>query len=323
MAKKLAPLPPFIVAFGAESFFHDRDIARYRRWPGHQAIVVDGDGLTDVALVEICESGSMDDVSRIVIVDEANKVKGDKALKQYIENKAPQNNTTVLVAVIRSEKCPALWAQAAKKGKLQEHRKLKTFEPHNEVVAWIREEAEKRAKITLDTGVAEALFALVGNNLHQLASEMRKLQVLVGSAKVTINDLKRTVSASPSSDPYQVADAALNKDRRLAMNRLTLVYRNMGDDANVPVAYALMKQVEKFLVARSLLDRGVSEEDVATALGMSPARFSNHVVQHVRKHRLADLVKAMGRLCLLDENVKRTTRSKRTHVELAVLSVAG
>ena len=306
-----------------EPLFHDRDIERYRRWPNHQVITLDGDGMTDVNLVSICEDTALDTPARIVIVDDAHKLKGDKALKQYISDKSPLNNDTVLVALARSEKCPSVWATAAKKGKLTEHRKLKTYEPNNEVVAWIKDEAQKRTKLSLGAGVAEALFQVVGNNLHRLASEMRKLQVLTGTDVVTLQDLARIILPSVHVEPYQVAEAALTKDRRLAMNNLSTVYRTMGDDANVPVCNALMRQVERYIVIKALLERGDAENDIAASIGMNPWVVKEKVLPQVRKHQLPDLIRAMSRLCQLDVDVKGSARSKRTHVELAVLQIAG
>jgi DNA polymerase III delta subunit len=322
MAAKATTSVPFVISFGVEPLFLDRDLERARKWDGRTVVLVDGDDLTDVELVGICETRSMDDTLRVVIVDEANKIKGDKALKQYIDEKNPKDDTTVLVAIIRSEKCPAVWAQAAKKGKLLEHKKLKTWDNNNEVVKWVETEA-RRIGITLDKGVADAFFFLLGSNLYRIASELQKLSILVGKEKATMEHLKLVISPAQTATPYQVAEAAADKNPRQAMNWLSTVYKNMGDDADVPIAYALMKRVEQLIVVRSLLDRGISEDDIAASIGMHPFKFKNSLLLQARKHLLRDLIRSMGRLCRLDANVKGQSSSPRTHVELAVLSVAG
>jgi DNA polymerase III delta subunit len=119
-----------------------------------------------------------------------------------------------------------------------------------------------------------------------------------------------------------VAEAAIEKNTKKAMNLLSVLYRNQGEEVNVPLTYALMKQVEKLVVARRMLDQRASEEDIAGALGMHPWRFKNHFLPLVRRHEMVKLIGHMSRLCKLDADVKSSARSKRTHVELAVLSIS-
>ena len=107
------------------------------------------------------------------------------------------------------------------------------------------------------------------------------------------------------------------------MNSLSVLYKNQGDEALIPVVYALMRQVEKTLIARRLLDKGTSEADVAVALGVKPWILQKSILPQARQHGAKDLVRHMGRLCKLDVDVKGPARSKRTLVELAVLAIAG
>lgn len=317
---KASSTAPFFVSFGAESYFLDQDYERARKWEGRQVLTLEGDGLTDGELVDVCETRSVDDTPRTIVVDEANKVKGDKILREYIAGKDPKDGSTVLVAILRSEKCSEVWAQAAKKGKLYEHKKLKTWDTNNEVVKWLEAEA-RRMNLVLDTGVSDALYTLLGHDLYRIRGELRKLVLLIGTEKATMQHLKLIIAPAPSATPFQVADAAANKNARQALNFLSTVYKNMGEEAHVPLTSALMWQVEKLTTVRSLLDRGMPEDEVATAIGMHPFRFKSALLPQVRKHSMKDLVRIMGRLCRLDADVKGSARSKRTLVELAVLSV--
>jgi len=316
-------LRPFVVSFGAEAYLLDRDVVRARSWKDRSIIQVEGDELTDVELVSLCETRGIDDNDRVIILDEAQKVKGDKALKAYIEGKSPTDGSTVLVAILRSEKLPEVWAQAAKKGQIYEHKKLKTWDNNNEVVKWATTEAF-RLGLGLDKGVPEMLFQLVGGDLYKIASELQKLQTLVGQGnKVTAAHLKMVIAPSPAAEPFQVAEAAVERDTKKAMNLLSIVYRTMGDEAHVPVTYSLIKQVEKLIVARYLLDRKASDDEIAAALGMHPWRCKTYFIPNARKHSFGGLISCMGDLRKLDADVKGAARSKRTRVELAVLSLTG
>jgi len=314
-------IQPFIVSFGAEGFFLDRDLERARSWKDRSVLRLAGEETTEDELVSICETLPFDGRGQVVILDDAQKVKADKVLKAYVADKAVTDDSTVLVVIIRSEKLPDIWAQAAKKGKLFEHKKFKTWDNNNEVVKWAISEA-MRLELGLDKGVPELLFQLTGGDLYRISSELRKLQILVGKGnKATIAHLKLVLSPSPIAEPYQVAEAAAERDQKKAMNLLSIVYRTMGDEAHVPLSYSLIKQVEKLVVARHLLDKNASDEDIAVAVGMHPWRCKNYFLPNVRKHTFGGLVACMRDLRKLDSDVKGPARSKRTRVELAVLSL--
>lgn len=321
MAPK-ATLQPFIVSFGPETYFLDRDLVRARSWKDRSIVQVDGDEVNDVELVSICETRGFDGQDRVVILDDAQKVKGDKALKAYIADKSPSDGSTVLVVIVRSEKLPDIWAQAAKKGKLLEHKKLKTYENNNEVVKWITSEA-MRLELGLDKMVAEVLFQYVGSDLYKIQSELQKLQLLIGKGnKATLDHLRKVIAPSPSAEPWQVAEAAVERDTKKALNLLSLVYRTMGDEAHVPIAFSLLKQVEKLMIACDLLRRKASEDEIAVAIGMNPWRCKNYFLPNARRHTLGGLTSILSGLRELDVDVKSSARSRRTRVELAVLSVA-
>jgi len=322
MASAKSSSVPFVVSFGGETYFLDKDLEKARVWSGRMVSLFDGDGLTDHDLVSFLESTPFDGSERVVVVDDAQKIKGDKQLKRYIEAKDPKDISTILVAIIRSEKLGSLWEEAAKKGKRFEYKKLKTYADNNEVVKWVEAEA-KRLGLALDKGIASSMYQLVGGDLHRLANELEKLRVIAKGEMVTAAILNLVLSPSPVAEPWQVAEAAVEKDVKKAMNLLSILYRNQGDDANVPLTYALMRQVEKLIVARQMIDRKASDEEIAAAIDMHPWRCRNHFLPFVRRHDLGRLAGHMRRLCRLDESVKSSARSKRTLVELAVLSIAG
>jgi DNA polymerase III delta subunit len=311
---------PFFVSYGGEDYFLDQDIEKARQWKDREIIFVDGEGMPDQELVTLCEEHGEE--PRVVIVDTANKIKGDKALKLYIEERSPTDLSTILFAIVRSEKLPEVWSKAAAKGRLMKHEKLKTFDSNNEVVKFIDAEF-RRVGLRTDVGISQTVYDVVGPGLHKIVNEVRKLALLVPEGdKVTKKHLSLVLSPSPSAEPYEVADAVVEKNPRKAMNTLSIVYKTMGEEANVPITAALLKAVEKVAVARRILDRGGNEEDVAARLSMNPWRCKTQFIPNVRKHDLGSLVRHMGRLCKLDVDVKGPARSKRTLVELAVLSIA-
>lgn len=326
MAKPASNSLPFRVFYGAEDFFLDRAIERAKKqWADRRVTVLDGEEDSEQDIVAACVMPYVDDEpgsKRVVIVDNAGKLKGDKALRAYIDSKDRLDDTALLVAIVRSEKLSEVWQTAVSKGQSFEYKKLLTWDTKNQVVDWISKEATA-CGIALGADLAKTLYNNVGNDLYRLASEIRKIALLVGKdGKPTLQDLQLVVAPSPSAEPYQVAEAAVAKDSRRAMRLVSTVYKNMGDEAHVPIVNALMRQIEKLVVARQMLDRGASEEEIAAGVDMTKGRLF-YLLPTVRKHDLRSLVGHMARLCELDVNVKGAANSKRTLVELAVLAIAG
>jgi DNA polymerase III subunit delta len=317
-----APTKPFVVVFGGEDYLVDRERIRHRSlWPDRQLITLDGDGLADYELVEECRAGAFDESLRVVVLDNAHKVKGDKVLKSFIQTKGEKDISTILVAIVRSDKLTDVWALAGKKAVVIEYPKLKTYDDDNEVVGWIAFEAE-RVGIRLAPTVAERLFEFAGPDLGNIAGEIRKLEQVVGRGQqATLDHLRLVLAPTPTTEAWKVAEAVANKDFRRAMNLLSTFYKSEGERAHVQVVGALMKQIEKIMIGRYMLDANMTQEMMASALGVSKGRVF-HMLPSFRKHTMPDLIKHMNRLCQLDAGVKGSSISKRTLVELAVISIA-
>jgi DNA polymerase III delta subunit len=312
---------PFVVSFGGEGLLLDRDLDRARRWVGREPKVLDGEGLTDQELVNVCETFS--EAPRTIIVDNAQALKGDKALRRYIEEKSITDARVVVAAIIRSEKLPEVWSLAISKGKGYERKKLKYKSwDTSEITNWIKLEATGQ-HVSIDETVAANLLHYVGPDLYRLANEIRKLALFVGQAgKIQKEHIALVTTATTQVDQFMVAESTLAKEAQRALNIFSILYKNSGDDCLIPVVSALMRQVEKALTVRASLDRGVPEDEIAVLIGMKPMAYKNFVAPIARKHDVKSLVRHMGRLCKLDADVKGPARSKRTLVELTMLSIA-
>jgi DNA polymerase-3 subunit delta len=315
-------LSPVVVSFGDEGFFLDRDLESFRKQSDRVVICVDGEELSgDYELVSICETRTLDVKPRVIVVDNAQKVKPEKALKAYVEKLTPKDLFVVLALVVRDGKLPAFWSKLGDKATLQERKKLKTFETNNEVVKWIEE--IRRQGLKGDSRIANVVYMGTGPDLYRITNEIQKLKLLVGAGNtVTVEHLQSILTIGATTDVWQVIDAAANKDRKKAANLLSSLYKYASDDPSILLAYSLMKQAERMFVASVMLGRGSSEEEVATRIGMHPWRCKTFFIPMVRKHTAGSLARMMKELCKLDVEIKRTSHSKRTLLELAVLRFA-
>lgn len=319
MAQKESTFKPFVVAYGAENFRLDRDIDKACK--GKRKIIrLDGDGLTDVSLIAHCDA--YEDVPRTIILDNAQDLKGTDELKKYIEGRDVRDMYLILVAVIRSPKLPEVWQSVGGKGTIYERAKLKPWDKDEHVKFVISEALANRVNIAQD--VADLLFEYVGPDLYRLANEVRKLSIYVGQANsIKKEHISLVTTRTPQATPMQIVEAVLQKNASKALNLFSIMYGNVGEQKTlVPVLYELMKQIASTAVIRSLQDKGTSDEDVASLLSLNPWKYKNHVAPIARKHNLPTLVGYMGQLCKLDAYVKTSSISKRTMVELTMLSIA-
>lgn len=321
---------PFLVYSGVEEFDLDRQLAECLAVKNRQVVLLDGQTESAEVVAECTSHSYLDEGrNRYVVVDHAEKIKKPEPLLEYITEKDPADLSTTLVAIIRpivregkapEVKIPDVWAKAAEKGYSQQ---FPTIPP------WKMKERIDRVggeagllSLRLGKGVAEALIKLVGYDLYVILNELRKLKLISGGGIVSVDHVKKIVASQPPASPNDLADAAVEKDLKRAMNLLSHLWIYEGDSASVAIVGALIRNVERLLVTRSMLDAGKSADEIAAQFSMHKFRVQNTYMLWANRHTVAELTKQLAGLCQLDANVKGYSRSKRTRVELAVLSLA-
>jgi len=320
---------PFSVFYGGEDYYLDQAFDRGKRWPKRQVTILDGDSIDEDELVSVLETQSFDGRDRAVVLDNAHKhgKKGGR-LSDYIEAKDVANDRVVLVAVVRAERLGPVWAAAAKKGRCKEHPSYKPWEGDKKSRR-IKKEA-KGLGLELAEGLPEQLTAALGDNLHLVMNELRKLVYIVPKGeKVELKHAASVVAHMYPAEPYDVAKAAAEKRSNRAMTLLSFLYKHMGEGTWVPVTISLQRLVEKLIVARQLLDTDTPTLVLARAVGVTSKKdsaaefvFRKNWLGLVQKHTVQGLLRHMQKLCELETQVKGPARSKRTLVELAILSIA-
>lgn len=306
---------PFRVLFGDEDYLINVALAEFRESSRRQLHFLDGDGMQAAELVDFCETFSEE--SRGVIVDEANKLKNVEALLPYVSGGG--SKWTAVLFVVRSDNLKESWAKIAKQCKCVQFSKPKPWELDKQCRR-ISDEAV-RAGVSLEDGVAEMLLRYLGYDLSLIANELRKFAYLQTSS-LTKKGVAETVPQLFPIQPHDIAEAAASKNSKKALNLLGLYYRNIGEGAAVPVTYALMRVIERILIARNMSDQGCSAKEISERVGMHEYAYQKNLQPLVGRHTVPRLVEQMQNLCKLDALTKGTSGSKRTQVELAVLSLA-
>lgn len=315
---------PFTVLYGDEEFLIDRAIATQRlQWKNQKRSVslLDGEFTSEANFLAQCEMQSIfEDDLRGIVLDNAQELKTSKRLEAFLSSRDPKDLSTVVLIVHRGSSLPKAWTEAVKKGSEEHFLKFKPWETEKVHKRTIEE--AKRLGLRLGKGVPELFHYALGDNLRSVVNELNKLTYLVGSGTVEKADVASIIAPDVPAEPWQVAEAAMTKDSTRAMNLLALLQAYMGDGFVVPVTISLQRQVEKILVVRQMLDKGDTVATIAAAMDKSEFFCQKNIIPVARRHTVKGLLEHMKTLCKLETRVKGAARSKRTLVELAVLSIA-
>jgi len=309
------------VFFGDEDLLLDQAVENLRKRTGREILLLDGDGLHGDDLLSICETRSLSGANRSIIVDNAQKVRHSDELVTFIKERDGSDPSLAIVAVVRHKRFTVSWLKAMEdRGKSVKYAKPKPWEvtaQHRRIL-----KQAKRLGVELGDGVPELLIKVLGYDLRMIANELRKLSYLVDGG---VAEKKHVAQLAPHvlpAEPYEVAEAAFAKDPKRALTLLGFVYRNLGEGAAVPISYSLMRLMEKVILARQMSDIGDENKTIAMRLGMHEYACQMNILPLARRHSVGRLRAHMRTLCRLDSLVKGPARSKRTRVELALLSIA-
>ena len=317
---------PVVVSFGEEPFFLDRDIKMFGGSQGYAITYLDGSEVSGSKVVSTCLTPQInfDDLdnspTNLVIVDNAQKVKVDKALKSYLEGLEAKDLSAILVGVFRAASVTGAWSKLGPKAIIREYKKFKTWDDNNEVVRWVQDEAA-RLGLKIDNTIGTFMYKVAGEDLYRLSSELHKLKLLLGKGTVTKEHLDLVMAPTSNLASWDVADSVFLKNWKKALVQVAQIFKYASEDPSLMILGALIKGVERLFVARSLLDKGLSHDDVAGRLGMHPYRFKKAVLPQAERQTVVGLVRNMQMLSRLDVDLKRTSH-RRTLVELAVYELA-
>lgn len=319
MPPKEATFKPFVVAYGANNFRLDRDVEKLRS-AKRRVVKLDAEGMSDATLIGHCEA--YDEDPRTIILENAQELKVGKDLQPFLEGRDVRDLSLKLAVIIRSPKLPEVWESIGSKGDIIQRENLKPWD-NDGFVKFALGEAQLH-RVALPKDVAEMLFEWVGPDFYRLANEVKKLATYVGQAgTIKKEHLLLVTTKTPQALPFQVAEAVLEKNPTKALNLFSVLYGSQGEAKTlIPVLYELMKQVSSAAAIRRMQEEGMSDDDVASMLNMNAWKYKNHVAPVVKRHSLKALVGYMGQLCRLDAYVKSGSISKRTMVELTLLSIA-
>jgi DNA polymerase III subunit delta len=172
---------------------------------------------------------------------------------------------TVLVLIARG-KPPARLVKAVEKAG-GEHRDYASPKPW-QMPKWAAERAHEEG-LNLDQEAAKALVAVVGTRQQRLAREVERLAILAHPrTQLTADEVTRLAAGDATQQVYDLADALVAGDVPASLGfaeRLT-----SGEERPSKLVYPIVRRLRDVHRASELLDAGVPEAKVASAMKMPP-----------------------------------------------------
>ena len=206
---------------------------------------------------------------------------------------------TVLVLIARG-KPPARLVKAVEKAG-GEHREYASPKPWH-MPKWAAERAREEG-LNLDQEAAKALVAVVGTRQQRLAREIERLAILAHPrTQLSADEVGRLAAGESSQQVYDLADALVAGDVRATLALAERLTSGAGDPPS-KLAFPIVRRLRDVHRAAELLDAGVPEAKVASALKMPPWAAKRTLAQAKKADREA-LARALCAFAELEIEVR-------------------
>jgi len=222
---------------------------------------------------------TFDTGTRYLLVDDAAAWKAPP-LEPLIAAMASMPPDTVLVLIVRGKPLKGL-AKAVESagGEVRDHAAPKPWELPRWAVARARE-----LGLQLSSEAAKALVAIAGPSQMRLSRELEKLVIAVHPGNsLDVEDVERLVAGEGTPKVYDLADALVAGD----LQTTVALAENLAAGGERPsrFVYPVVNRVREVHRVVELLDAGVAEKDMASAMKTPPWRVKKAVALAKRADR--------------------------------------
>ena len=246
---------PLYLLMGEESYFIDALadlLAETILDPAERAfnqLTVYGRDTDGGQVVNLCRQMPMMGAWQVVIVREAQQLRGLEKLAHYTQNPSP---TTILVICHKeknADKRSAFYKGAAAHGTVFESVRPRDYE----IGPWLTQFAASRG-FALDTKAAAMLAEHLGTDIAKIANELEKLAVSVpeGTKRITDSDIETFTGISKDFNNFELCKAVLARDTERALRIAGHFARNPKEHPLLVTVMALFGQFRQLFLLNYL-----------------------------------------------------------------------
>jgi DNA polymerase III subunit delta len=268
--------------------------------------ILSAEEVTGADAVAACNAlGLFADDGRLISVEgvEAWKAEDAKEIAAYLKSPAP-GTTLALVGGELKKDSPLAKAVSAGKGEL-----LLWDVPQRALQKWVSEQFALHGT-RAEPEACRALLELVGDDVHDLASEIDKIAIWAAGEVVTAADVERLVAARAETTNFALTDAWGARDIEGVLHASEGLLERSGDPRSrtIPRVVAILtSHVSRIRRAQALEADGVSAKEAAAALRQHPY-YVGKLYAQARNYSPEELRSVTVRLADLDHALKGGSR---------------
>ncbi len=220
-------------------------------------------------IVSACQTMPFASEKRLVVVDDAEKLKKPDAELVATYLASPADTTVLLLICEKLAKNARLYKAVSALGKTAV---IDCARPaKRDMAAHVRNMAANHG-FTLTDGAARSLVELLGDDTVRIDNELAKLSLAgSGNAALTEEEVRRVVSREAEAKPWDLTDAL--SDRNLA--RALSARMRMPSASPYSLLGMCVSRIRELICARSVLAAGGNQAQIAQALKMPDWKVRN------------------------------------------------
>ena len=200
-------------------------------------------------IINLCRQMPMMGSYQVVILKEAQQLKGLDKLSLYTQKPSP---TTVLVICHKeknADKRSAFYKGCAANGTVLESVRPRDYE----IAAWLQQFIRKQG-LTIDAKALSMLTDHLGCDVSKIANELEKLLVSLpeGTQRITDRDIERNIGISREYNNFELCKAVLGRDMARALRIADHFGRNPKENPLLVTVLALFGQFRQLFVLNYL-----------------------------------------------------------------------
>ena len=200
-------------------------------------------------VVNLCRQMPMMGQYQVVIVKEAQQLKGLDKLSLYTQKPAP---TTILVICHKEknvDRRSAFYKGCAAHGVVLESVRPRDYE----IAAWLQQFIRRRG-MEIDPKALSMLTDHLGTDIAKIANELQKLTVSLpeGTRRITDRDIEANIGISKDFNNFELCKAVVTRDMARALMIADHFARNPKDNPLLLTVMALFSQFRDLFVVNYL-----------------------------------------------------------------------
>ncbi|HEY3248333.1 MAG TPA: DNA polymerase III subunit delta [bacterium] len=235
---------------------------------------------------------------RVVVIRDVDRwdAAAQERLAAYLELGAPPS--ILILTATALDRRRKLYSAVRKAGEVREFPRPKSYQ----LASWVTARAKDHGR-TIDREAADALVAMVGSGLRQLALELEKVIAFAGDrTRITREDVAAAASRLAETTIFNLADAI---GERRADRALRFLIDILAEAAAPYVLFMIARQFRLLLRARVLLSQQRDPAALQRALGIAPF-LVERVLAQARNFPLDAFPGIFGRMQEADRAIKST-----------------